>query len=145
MVNKMRKPAASTTKVKNVKKVMKVMKVMKKKVMKVGNEPRCIDYQERTWSEWCDYLLDEYKDYKATEESYLVRNRRTGRLGFKILYSIVFFLFHELGSLFEQLFFLENLPDLIDLFHTQKGWRSIVLNPLRSIARRSLTAMGGGR
>ena len=104
MVNKMRKPAASSTKVKHVKKVMKVMKVMKKKVMKVGNEPRCIDYQERTWSEWCDYLLDEYKDYKATEESYLVRNRRTGRLGFKILYSIVFFLFHELGSLFEQLF-----------------------------------------
>ena len=95
MVNKMRKPAASTTKVKNVK---KVMKVMKKKVMKVGNEPRCIDYQERTWSEWCDYLLDEYKDYKATEESYLVRNRRTGRLGFKILYSIVFFLVSRVGE-----------------------------------------------
>jgi len=101
MVSKMRKPAASSTK--NVKKVMK-KKVMKK-VMKVGNEARCIDYQERTWSEWCDYLLDEYKDYKATEEGFLVRNRRTGRLGFKILYSIVFFLFHELGSLFEQLFF----------------------------------------
>ena len=101
MVSKMRKPAASSTK--NVKKVMK-KKVMKK-VMKVGNEARCIDYQERTWSEWCDYLLDEYEDYKATEEGFLVRNRRTGRLGFKILYSIVFSCFTSWGVCLNNCFF----------------------------------------
>ena len=71
-------------KVKNPKKVKKVMKI------KAGDEARCIDHMERTWDEWCDHLLDEYKDYKSTEESYRILNRKTGRLGLKILCRVVF-------------------------------------------------------
>jgi len=64
----MRKPAAAA-----VKRPAAAMK---------GKEPtwQLINHLGQTWSEYVDHLKEEYKDYKAREESFKTRDPVSGRL-----------------------------------------------------------------
>ena len=49
-----------------------------------GREPtwQSINHLGQTWAEFVDHLKEEYKDYKAREESFKTRDPKTGRLDF---------------------------------------------------------------
>ena len=70
MAGKMRKPAAASA-----------PSVKRPAAAKKGRPPamRLIDHQGRTYPEFVAQVKEEYKDYKAREESFKTRCARTGR------------------------------------------------------------------
>ena len=81
--SKIKKPAvAASARGGKVMKVMKTMKSMKSTPMKkvTGNEIRFIDHMDRTYPEFCLDMEQEYLDYKSHDESFRIRDHKSGRL-----------------------------------------------------------------